>query len=69
LDEHPLTAAVGQRSFAIKATVVWGLVMWLFENHRASLQPSLQSSMQYLYKDSNYWTGFLDFLIYNKRTD
>ncbi|MBZ3883644.1 Peroxisomal membrane protein 4 [Sciurus carolinensis] len=46
--------------------VVWGLVLWLFEYHRPTLQPSLQSSMTYLYEDSNVWHDISDFLIYNK---
>ncbi|XP_012493169.1 PREDICTED: peroxisomal membrane protein 4 isoform X2 [Propithecus coquereli] len=46
--------------------LVWGLVLWLFEYHRATLQPSLQSSMTYLYNDSNVWHDISDFLIYNK---
>ncbi|XP_063104574.1 peroxisomal membrane protein 4 isoform X2 [Cavia porcellus] len=46
--------------------LVWGIVLWLFEYHRHTLQPSLQSSMTYLYKDSNEWHGISDFLIYNK---
>nr|XP_031543775.1 peroxisomal membrane protein 4 isoform X1 [Vicugna pacos] len=46
--------------------LVWGLVLWLFEYHRPTLQPSLQSSMTYLYEDSNVWHDISDFLIYNK---
>lgn len=46
--------------------LVWGLVMWLFEYHQHTLQPSLQSSMTYLYKDSNVWHDVSDFLLYNK---
>lgn len=46
--------------------LVWGLVLWLFEYHRPTLHPSLQSSMTYLYEDSNVWHDLSDFLIYNK---
>lgn len=48
------------------AAIVWAIVLWLFEYHQSSLQPSLQSSMTYLYKDSNKWSSFKNFLIYNK---
>lgn len=48
------------------SALVWGLVLWLFEYHRPTLQPSLQSSMTYLYEDSNVWHDISDFLIYNK---
>ncbi|KAM6164955.1 peroxisomal membrane protein 4 isoform 2-T2 [Rhynchocyon petersi] len=52
--------------FPLVTAVVWGLVLWLFEYHRPTLQPSLQSSMTYLYEDSNVWHDISDFLIYNK---
>ncbi|XP_037352651.1 peroxisomal membrane protein 4 [Talpa occidentalis] len=52
--------------FPLFTGLVWGLVIWLFEYHQATLQPSLQSSMTYLYKDSNVWHDISDFLIYNK---
>ncbi|KAK7154757.1 hypothetical protein R3I93_009647 [Phoxinus phoxinus] len=52
--------------FPLFATLVWGVVLWLFEYHPHTLQPSLQSSMNYLYHDSNTWHDISDFLIYNK---
>ncbi|KAL4623624.1 peroxisomal membrane protein 4 [Arapaima gigas] len=52
--------------FPLFATLVWGIVLWLFEYHPHTLQPSLQSSMNYLYHDSNTWHDVSDFLIYNK---
>jgi peroxisomal membrane protein 4 len=52
--------------FPLHTAVFWGLVLWLFEYHRPMLQPSLQSSMTYLYEDSNIWHDISDFLIYNK---
>ncbi|KAG7478361.1 hypothetical protein MATL_G00079680 [Megalops atlanticus] len=52
--------------FPLFATLVWGIVLWLFEYHPHTLQPSLQSSMNYLYHDSNMWHDISDFLIYNK---
>ncbi|XP_032897708.1 peroxisomal membrane protein 4 [Amblyraja radiata] len=53
--------------FPLFATLVWGLVLWLFEYHPHTLQPSLQSSMTYLYDDSNVWHDLSDFLVYNKK--
>ncbi|KAK4812860.1 hypothetical protein QYF61_024157 [Mycteria americana] len=58
-----------QDPFPLVAALVWGTVLWLFEYHRQTLQPSLQSSMTYLYDDSDVWHDISDFLIYNKRTD
>ncbi|XP_011376581.1 peroxisomal membrane protein 4 [Pteropus medius] len=52
--------------YPLISAMVWGLVLWLFEYHRPTLQPSLQSSMTYLYEDSNVWHDISDFLIYNK---
>ena len=55
-----------QDPFPLFATLVWGIVLWLFEYYPHTLQPSLQSSMNYLYHDSNVWHDISDFLIYNK---
>ncbi|CAH2292664.1 peroxisomal membrane 4 [Pelobates cultripes] len=52
--------------FPLFSALVWGFVLWLFEYHRHTLQPSLQSSMTYLYDDSNIWHDIRDFLISNK---
>lgn len=52
--------------FPLFAALVWGVVLWLFEYHPHTLQPSLQSSMNYLYHDSNMWHDISDFLVYNK---
>eukprot|EP00066_Takifugu_rubripes_P022730 XP_011611996.1 PREDICTED: peroxisomal membrane protein 4 isoform X2 [Takifugu rubripes] len=52
--------------FPLFATLVWGIVLWLFEYYPHTLQPSLQSSMNYLYHDSNTWHDITDFLIFNK---
>ncbi|XP_030231055.1 peroxisomal membrane protein 4 [Gadus morhua] len=53
--------------FPLFATLVWGTVLWLFETYPHTLQPSLQSSMNYLYNDSNVWHDISDFLVYNKQ--
>ncbi|KAJ1922381.1 hypothetical protein IWQ60_006572 [Tieghemiomyces parasiticus] len=54
------------RPFPVFAAVVWGLVMWLFRHERATLQPSLQASMQYLYVDSNHWSSLRSLFWHNK---
>ena len=48
------------------AATVWGIVLWMFEYHKPHLQPSLQSSMTYLYHDSNKFNNIKNFLVYNK---
>ncbi|XP_034269934.1 peroxisomal membrane protein 4 [Pantherophis guttatus] len=57
-----------QDPFPLFAAMVCGIVLWLFEYHRHTLQPSLQSSMTYLYDDSNVWHDVSDFLVHNKRS-
>jgi len=39
--------------FKVIASLAWGSVMWQFFNHRDTVQPSLRTSMVYLYEDSN----------------
>ena len=46
--------------------MVWAIVLWLFEHEPESLQPSLRASMDYLYHDSNAWTGLKTLLWHNK---
>ncbi|ESO10930.1 hypothetical protein HELRODRAFT_71941 [Helobdella robusta] len=56
-------------SFSMFGCLVWGLAVWLFEMNQGServLQPSLQSSMTYLYHDSNLWSNVDDFLFKNR---
>jgi len=48
------------------AALVWGVVLWLFEYERDTLQDSLRASMTYLYDDSNTWHNLTDFLLYNR---
>jgi peroxisomal membrane protein 4 len=57
---------LSEHGFEIEATVVWGLVMWLFTHYRSVLQPSLQASMQYLYNDSECWDSLWTLLVHNK---
>ena len=47
------------------AALMWGTVLYLFENHQETLQQSLQNSMTYIYHDSMIWNSVLDFLLYN----
>ncbi|KAJ2780817.1 hypothetical protein H4R18_003233 [Coemansia javaensis] len=53
-------------SFAVFAALCWGAVMVLFRRDKSVLQDSLQSSMTYLYEDSNHWTSLKTLLWHNK---
>jgi peroxisomal membrane protein 4 len=54
------------QGFPIASMIVWGVVMFLFEYNPKSLQQSLESSMQFIYKESDKydnWKGFIPFYI------
>jgi peroxisomal membrane protein 4 len=56
----------GINGFPISSILVWGVVMYLFEVAPSDLQPSLTSSMNFIYKESNHyktWKDFIPFLI------
>jgi peroxisomal membrane protein 4 len=48
--------------FFITSIVVWGVVMFLFEFQPAALQNSLKNSMDFIYKDSNFYKGWRDLI-------
>ncbi|ELQ33282.1 peroxisomal membrane protein 4 [Pyricularia oryzae] len=60
------SAAISYYAWPVFAATSWGLVMHLFRYHAAELQPSLRSSMTYLYLQSNEWDGLRNFLWHNK---
>lgn len=51
--------------YPILASLVWGVVMFLFEDDKKNLQPSLSNSMTFLYKDCDKklekWTELIPF--------
>lgn len=52
--------------FPIASMLIWGIVMFLFEYKPKALQNSLASSMNFIYKDSdkyNSWKDFIPFYI------
>lgn len=49
-------------AFPWVSMIVWGIVMFLFEDDKSVLQGSLQSSMTFLYKDSDQTKGWRDFI-------
>lgn len=54
------------KTYPIYAAIIWGIVMWLFRFERETLQPSLQSSMEYLYIDSERWNSLRNFIWHNR---
>eukprot|EP01017_Pseudomicrothorax_dubius_P022318 TRINITY_DN2410_c0_g2_i1.p1 TRINITY_DN2410_c0_g2~~TRINITY_DN2410_c0_g2_i1.p1 ORF type:complete len:215 (-),score=4.55 TRINITY_DN2410_c0_g2_i1:175-819(-) len=48
--------------FALLTAICWGVVMFLFEDDPTTLQPSLKLSMDYLYRESDYYNDWKDFV-------
>lgn len=44
------------------AAIVWGIIMFLFEDDASTVQPSLASSMNFLYRESNTYRSWVDFV-------
>ncbi|CAK3997846.1 peroxisomal membrane [Lecanosticta acicola] len=55
------------RKFAwpVFASMSWASVMWLFEGYPETLQPSLRSSMTYIYTNAEKWDSPRNFLWHN----
>jgi peroxisomal membrane protein 4 len=60
------SAVISYYAWPVFASVSWAAVMHLFKWHAAELQPSLRSSMTYIYADSDRWDGVRNFLWHNK---
>jgi len=56
---------VSSVGWPIFASLSWGAVMYLFRWHPEMIQPSLRSSMKYLYVDSERWDRWGNFLWHN----
>lgn len=61
-----VSARVSHYAWPVFASVSWGLVMWLYRYHPEELQPSLRSSMSYIYSQSNEWDSLRNFIWHNK---
>ncbi|KIW07794.1 uncharacterized protein PV09_01718 [Verruconis gallopava] len=48
------------------ASLSWASVMYLFRWHPEDLQPSLRSSMSYIYVQSDHWDGLRTLIWHNK---
>jgi len=53
-------------SWPVFASLSWAGVMWLFRWYPETLQPSLRSSMTYIYTNAEKWDGTRNFLLHNK---
>ncbi|ORY65801.1 peroxisomal membrane protein 4 [Pseudomassariella vexata] len=60
------SAKISHYAWPVFAATSWAMVMHLFRYHPEDLQPSLRSSMNYIYRESNDWDGLRNFAWHNK---
>ncbi|GAA6020900.1 hypothetical protein JCM10207_003182 [Rhodosporidiobolus poonsookiae] len=63
---YPKSRPPNSKVFELYAALAWGLVMYLFKERRDRLHGGMVSSMQYLYLDSEVWTGLKTLLWHNR---
>jgi peroxisomal membrane protein 4 len=61
-----LSDKIKHKAWPIFAAMSWGMVMWIFRWYPDSVQPSLKSSMKYIYLDSDHWDGLRTLVWHNK---
>ncbi|KAL8939057.1 MAG: hypothetical protein Q9216_003564 [Gyalolechia sp. 2 TL-2023] len=61
-----LRERVTNNAWPVFAALSWAGVMWLYRWHPETIQPSLKSSMKYIYVDSNHWDSFKTLLLRNR---
>ncbi len=66
VSEPAASRTISHLAWPIFAAGSWGMVMWLFRWHASELQPSLRSSMTYIYAQSDEWDGLRNLLWHNK---
>ncbi|KAL9088568.1 MAG: hypothetical protein Q9165_006088 [Trypethelium subeluteriae] len=57
---------ISKRAWPIFASLSWAFVMYLFRYHPDTLQPSLRSSMKYIYENADHWDCVRNFIWHNK---
>jgi len=58
-------AMIERNAWPAFASLSWAFVMYIFRWQPESIQPSLRSSMKYIYVNSDYWDSMRNFLLYN----
>lgn len=66
VSREPASSRVSHYAWPVFASASWGMVMWLFRHYPEELQPSLRSSMSYIYAQSDEWDGLRNFIWHNK---
>jgi peroxisomal membrane protein 4 len=60
------SAMITRHAWPVFAALSWGAVMHLFRWHADELQPSLRSSMRYIYTHADEWDSLKNFAWHNK---
>jgi peroxisomal membrane protein 4 len=64
---EPLRSAkISYYAWPLFASLSWASVMHIFKWHAAELQPSLRSSMTYIYANADTWDSLRNFAWHNK---
>ncbi|KAI1383459.1 peroxisomal membrane protein 4 [Hypoxylon trugodes] len=61
-----ISGAITKYAWPVFAATSWALVMHIFKHHPDELQPSLRSSMTYIYQQSEHWDSLRNFVWHNK---
>ncbi|KAI1775631.1 peroxisomal membrane protein 4 [Hypoxylon cercidicola] len=61
-----VSARISYYAWPVFAATSWAAVMHLFRYHPDDLQPSLRSSMTYIYQQSDHWDSLRNFIWHNK---
>ncbi|PWN52603.1 peroxisomal membrane protein 4 [Violaceomyces palustris] len=67
-DNYPPTKPIptDSKAFATYATIAWGMVMYLHEHRRQTIQSGMVSSMDYLYTRAEKWDGLRNLFWHNQ---
>ncbi len=61
-----LSNTIKQNAWPAFAALSWASVMYVFRWHPESVQPSLRSSMSYIYVQSDHWDSLKTLIWHNK---
>ncbi|EON64307.1 hypothetical protein W97_03538 [Coniosporium apollinis CBS 100218] len=64
--DERLRERIRDNAWTVFASLSWAAVMYVFRWHPETVQPSLRSSMNYIYVNSDHWDGLKTLLWHNK---
>ncbi|KAK7540642.1 Tim17/Tim22/Tim23/Pmp24 family-domain-containing protein [Phyllosticta citribraziliensis] len=66
IKDEKFAATLRERSWPVFASLSWALVMYAFRWHPETVQPSMRSSMVYIYDQADRWDSLRNFIWHNK---